>query len=65
MEKNYDIIIIGTGTAGRAFADKVARSGSKIAIIDMKKYGGISHPGGCDSKKLFTDLAEARTGITI
>jgi len=26
MEKDYDIVIIGTGTAGRTFADKVARS---------------------------------------
>lgn len=59
MERNYDIIIIGTGTAGRTFADKVACSGSKIAIIDMRKYGGISPPAGCDSKKFFTDLAEA------
>ena len=25
MEKNYDIIIIGTGTAGRTLAGKVAR----------------------------------------
>ncbi len=58
MERNYDIIIIGTGTAGRTFADKVVRSGLKIAIIDMREYGGISPPGGCDSKKLFTDLAE-------
>ena len=58
MERNYDIIIIGTGTAGRTFADKVARSGLKIAIVDMREYGGISPPGSCDSKKLFTDLAE-------
>jgi len=26
MEKDYDIVIIRTGTAGRTFADKVARS---------------------------------------
>ena len=58
MEKNYDIIIIGTGTAGRTFADKVAHSGLKIAIIDSGEYGGISPPGGCDPKKMFTDIAE-------
>ena len=58
MEKDYDIIIIGTGTAGRTFADKVAHSGLKIAIIDSKEYGGISPPRGCDTKKMFTDLAE-------
>jgi len=58
MEKDYDIIIIGTGTAGRTFADKVAHSGLKIAIIDSEEYGGISPPRGCDTKKMFTDLAE-------
>jgi glutathione reductase (NADPH) len=34
MEKEYDVVIIGTGTAGRTFAGKVARSGLKIAIVD-------------------------------
>jgi len=58
MEKDYDIIILGTGTAGRTFADKVANSGLKIAIIDSGEYGGISPPRGCDTKNMFTDLAE-------
>jgi len=58
MEKDYDIVIIGTGTAGRTFADKVARSGLKMAIVDLREYGDISPPGGCDPKKMFTDLAE-------
>ena len=30
MEKEYNIIIIGTGTAGRTFADKVSRSVLKL-----------------------------------
>ncbi|MDP4193373.1 MAG: NAD(P)/FAD-dependent oxidoreductase [Bacteroidota bacterium] len=57
-EKDYDIIIIGTGTAGRVFADKVARSGLKIAIVDSGEYGGVSPPRGCDPKKMFTDIAK-------
>jgi glutathione reductase (NADPH) len=58
MEKNYDIVIIGTGTAGRTFADKVACSGLKIAIVDSRKYGGVSPPIGCDPKKMFVDVAD-------
>jgi len=58
MEKDYDIIIIGTGTAGRTFADKVACSGLKIAIVDSREYGGISPPIGCDPKKMFVDIAK-------
>lgn len=33
MKKNYDVIIIGTGTAGRAVADKVACSGLKQLLL--------------------------------
>ena len=58
MEKDYDIVVIGTGTAGRSFVDKVVHSGLKIAMVDSRKYGGISSPGSCDTKKMFTDIAE-------
>jgi glutathione reductase (NADPH) len=58
MEKDYEIIIIGTGIAGRTFADKVSHSGLKTAIIDSGEYGGISPPRGCDTLKMFTDLTE-------
>jgi len=58
MEKDYDIVIIGTGTSGRTFADKVASSGLKTAIVDSGEYGGVSPPIGCDPKKVFIDIAE-------
>lgn len=58
MEKNYDIIIIGTGTAGRTLAGKVARSGLKIAIADSREYGGTCPLRGCDPKEVLTDIAE-------
>jgi len=57
MEKNYDIIIIGTGTAGRTLAGKVARSGLKIAIIDSREYGGTCPLRGCDPKEVLTNIA--------
>jgi glutathione reductase (NADPH) len=58
MEKDYDIVVIGTGTAGRTFVDKIAPLGLKIAMVDSRKYGGMSPPGGCDLKKMFTDITE-------
>ena len=58
MEKGYDIVVIGTGTAGRTFVDKVVSSGLKIAMVESRKYGGISPPGDCDLKKMFTDITE-------
>ncbi|AYK14910.1 MAG: dihydrolipoyl dehydrogenase family protein [Methanosarcina flavescens] len=58
MENKYDIIIIGTGTAGRTFAGKVSHSGLKIAIIDSRKYGGTCPLRGCDPKKVLIDITE-------
>jgi glutathione reductase (NADPH) len=58
MERKYDIIIIGTGTAGRTFAGKVAHSGLKIAIVDSREYGGTCPLRGCDPKEVLTDIAE-------
>ena len=63
MERDYDIIIIGTGTAGRTFADKVARSGLKIAIIDSREYGGISPPGTVIQKRCLQISPRLQTGI--
>jgi glutathione reductase (NADPH) len=58
MEKDYDIVVIGTGTAGRTLVDKIVPLGLKIAMVDSRKYGGISPPGSCDLKKMFTDITE-------
>lgn len=58
MERKYDIIILGTGTAGRTFAGKIAHSKLKTAIIDSKEYGGTCPLRGCDPKKVLTDIAE-------
>jgi len=58
MEKDYDIVVIGTGTAGRTLVDKIVPLGLKIAMVDSRKYGGISPPGSCDLKKMFTDITK-------
>jgi glutathione reductase (NADPH) len=57
MDKDYDIVIIGTGVAGRTFAGKVASSGLKTAIVDSREYGGTCPLRGCDPKEVLTDMA--------
>jgi glutathione reductase (NADPH) len=57
MEREYDVVIIGTGTAGRTLAGKVARSGLKTAIVDSREYGGTCPLRGCDPKEVLTDVA--------
>ncbi|MGB9938829.1 dihydrolipoyl dehydrogenase family protein [Methanosarcina sp.] len=59
MERKYDIIIIGTGTAGRTLAGRARSSGLKFAIIDSREYGGTCPLRGCDPKKVLASASEA------
>ncbi|MCC4768998.1 NAD(P)/FAD-dependent oxidoreductase [Methanosarcina sp. DH2] len=59
MENKYDIIIIGTGTAGRTLAGRAKSSGLKFAIIDSREYGGTCPLRGCDPKKVLAGVSEA------
>ncbi len=59
MKRDYDIIIIGTGTAGRTLAGKARSSELKFAIIDSREYGGTCPLRGCDPKKVLTSASEA------
>lgn len=59
MEKEYDIIIIGTGTAGRTLAGRAESSGMKFAVIDSREYGGTCPLRGCDPKKVLAGVSEA------
>ena len=57
MEKEYDIIIIGTGVAGGAFAARLP-SDMNVAVIDSREYGGTCANRGCDPKKVLVGAAE-------
>ena len=59
MEKEYNIIIIGTGTAGRTLAGRARFSKLKFAIIDSREYGGTCPLRGCDPKKVLAGTSEA------
>jgi flavin-dependent dehydrogenase len=66
MKDNYDIIVVGSGTAGLLFARNTARAGFKVLVIDsnsIEKAGeklGILH---CDMVKFKEfDLPEPKPG---
>jgi glutathione reductase (NADPH) len=65
MDYDFDLIIIGTGTAGTTVADKCSQTGWKIAIIDQDPYGGTCALHGCLPKKVLVGAAEvvARAGL--
>ena len=58
MAKEYDLIVIGTGSAGYAPAFECRSAGWKVAVIDSRPYGGTCALRGCDPKKVLVGAAE-------
>ncbi|MDV6377469.1 NAD(P)/FAD-dependent oxidoreductase [Sporosarcina sp. GW1-11] len=58
MIKEYDLIVIGTGSAGSITAMKCKKEGWRVAIIDDRPFGGTCSQRGCDPKKVLVKAAE-------
>lgn len=57
--KNFDAIVIGTGTAGQTAAFDLAAEDYHVAIIeDSDTPGGVCALRGCQAKKWFYEVAE-------
>src|SRR5699024_12851466 len=52
MEKEFDVIVIGTGPVGSAIAESCGKKGMNTAIIDSRGYGGTCPLRGCKPKKV-------------
>jgi glutathione reductase (NADPH) len=62
VPNTYDLVVIGTGTAGGAAADRCRKAGWRVAVVDDEPYGGTCALRGCDPKKVLVDataLADA------
>lgn len=59
MVDHFDVVIIGTGMAGRTAADACRAAGRTVAIIDSRPFGGTCALRGCDAKKVMVSVAEA------
>lgn len=49
---DFDLVVIGTGTAAMVVAIRVRHAGRSVAIIDEKPFGGTCALRGCDPKKM-------------
>ncbi len=59
MSARYDVIVVGTGTAGQTAAYDLNASGLKVAIIECsRRPGGTCALSGCQAKKWFYEGAE-------
>ena len=56
---DYDLLVIGTGTAATVAAMRVRAAGWSVAVIDERPFGGTCALRGCDPKKMLVAGAEA------
>jgi len=54
----FDLVVIGTGTAGTTVAINCRSKGLKVAIIDSKPFGGTCALRGCEPKKVLVEAAK-------
>jgi glutathione reductase (NADPH) len=59
MPGNYDLAIIGTGTAAMVAGMRVRSAGWSVAVVDFRPFGGTCALRGCDPKKMMIGGADA------
>jgi glutathione reductase (NADPH) len=63
MTYNYELLIIGAGSAGLAAAKRAASYGVQVAIVEQEQLGGVCTNRGCIPKKLMVYAADFATAI--
>jgi glutathione reductase (NADPH) len=59
MAKQYDLVVIGAGTAAMGAAMRIRSAGWRVAVIDFRPFGGTCALRGCDPKKMLVSGATA------
>lgn len=57
MEREYDLLVIGTGVAGSDIAWHCRDAGMRVAITDHQDYGGTCALRGCVPKRVLAGAA--------
>jgi glutathione reductase (NADPH) len=58
MTREFDVLVIGTGTAGYTLALACREAGRSVAVADNRPYGGTCAMRGCQPKKYLVAAAE-------
>lgn len=59
MNKSFDLVVIGTGTAASTIASRCRGANWTVAVVDSRPFGGTCALRGCDPKKVLVGAAEA------
>lgn len=59
QDANFDLIVLGSGTAGFGVAKRCREAGWRVALVESRDFGGTCALRGCEPKKTFWTLAEA------
>ena len=52
MNRSFDVVVIGTGTAAATVASRCRKAGRTVANVDELPFGGTCASRGCDPKKM-------------
>lgn len=58
MERSFDAVIVGSGSAGTSAAMALRKRGRSVAVIDERPFGGTCALRGCDPKKVLVAAAQ-------
>src|SRR5260370_33422030 len=63
MTREFDLVVIGTGSAASAVTSRCRSAGWQVAVIDSRPFGGTCALRGCDPKKVLVGAAEAEDWV--
>jgi glutathione reductase (NADPH) len=58
MSREYDVIALGSGSAGYTVASKCREAGRSVALVEAREFGGTCPLRGCNPKKVLVNAAE-------
>ena len=59
MAQDYDVLVIGSGTAGQSAAYELSANGLKVGLVEHSdRPGGTCALSGCQAKKFFYEATE-------
>jgi len=59
----FDLIVIGTGTAASTAAFECRKAGWSVAVVDSRPFGGTCELRGCDPKKVLVGAGALIDGL--